>query len=257
MDDFYPRIISSSERYPIKNVIIFMLIGALIGLILSYFIPPVYEATSIITTNMEITPTGTVNELMYDSQINYISHLAYHLPVLEELFSLEAAQGHYLDNTEFVHEDTSVERELMDTVIKYRHTDPVIAARVVTTWGKLLYDALLEAYPHGVLVSEAKSRLDRIDSCVNNPENTTLTTFCANLTEEDITEITEEAKRTILVETELSLGLTREINISSYQPAFVPEKPLRFTRGSFILSGNFIGFLLAILFNEFIPNRRK
>lgn len=233
-----------------------MLIGALSGLMLSYLIPPVYEAVSIITTNMEITPTGTVNELMYDSQINYISHLAYHLPVLEELFYLEAEKGHYLNNTEFVHEDTSVERELMNTVIKYRHTDPVIAARVVTTWGKLLYDALIKAYPHGVLVSEAKSQLDRIDSCVNC-ENTTLTTFCANLTEEDITRINEEAKQIILVETELSLGLTREINISSYQPAFVPEKPLRFTRGSLILSGNFIGLLLAIMFNEFIPNRRK
>lgn len=256
MDDFYPKIISSSENYPIRNVIIFMLIGALSGLMLSYLIPPVYEAVSIITTNMEITPTGTVNELMYDSQINYISHLAYHLPVLEELFYLEAEKGHYLNNTEFVHEDTSVERELMNTVIKYRHTDPVIAARVVTTWGKLLYDALIKAYPHGVLVSEAKSQLDRIDSCVNC-ENTTLTTFCANLTEEDITRINEEAKQTILTETKLSLGLTREINISSYQPAFVPEKPLRFTRGSLILSGNFVGLLLAIAFNEFIPNRRK
>ena len=256
MDDFYPKIISSSTNYPIKNVIIFMLLGALIGLMLSFFIPPVYEAVSIITTNMEISPTGTVNELMYDSQINYISHLAYHLPVLEELFYLEAEKGHYLNNIEFVHEDTSVERALMNTILKYRHTDPVIAARVVTTWGKLLYDALLKAYPHGVLVSEAKSRLDRIDSCVNC-ENANLTAFCANLTEEDIARINEEAKQTILVETELSLGLTREINISSYQPAFVPEKPLRFTRGSLILSGNFIGLLLAIVFNEIIPNRRK
>lgn len=256
MGDFYPKIISSSEKYPIKNVVFFMLIGALIGLILSFFIPPVYEAVSIITTNMDITPTGSVNELMYDSQINYISHLAYHLPVLEELFILEAKQGHYLNNVEFVHEDTSVERELMNTEIKYRHNDPIIAARVATTWGQLLYDALLKAYPHGVLVSEARSQLDRINSCVNN-EDPALTTYCASLTEEDIAGITEEAKRTILAETELSLGLTGEINISSYQPAFVPEKPLRYTRGSLILSGNVIGFLLAIVFNEFIPIKRK
>ena len=256
MDEYYPRILSAKVKYPIRNVIILMIVGALVGLIVTSFLPPVYEAVSVITTNMEITPTGAVNELMYDSQVNYISHLAYHLPILEELFFSEAEEGHYLDNTEFVHEDTSVERELMKTNLKYRHADPVIAARVATNWGKLLYEALLEAYPHGVLVSEAQSQLDLIDSCVNDADST-LTAFCESLTEEEIKRINEEAKQTILHETELSLGLTREIIISDFQPAFVPEKPLRFTRGSFILNGSLIGFLLAITINEIIPNRKK
>ncbi|HPK26672.1 MAG TPA: hypothetical protein PKZ40_02910, partial [Anaerolineaceae bacterium] len=52
-----------------------ILLGALIGGVLSLFFTPIYEAKALVTTNMELRIDGTLTEIMLDAQINHIGEL--------------------------------------------------------------------------------------------------------------------------------------------------------------------------------------
>jgi hypothetical protein len=51
--------------------------------------------------------------------------------------------------------------------------------------------------------------------------------------------------------------LTKDIQISQYQEASVPAKAIRFSRGTFVLSGGLIGLIIALIFLEFPKKQQK
>lgn len=225
-----------------------MIIGGLLGWLVSAFLPPIYEATAVVTTNLSIAPDGNVTEIMVDAEIDHVGELVFHPAVIEGVIEAEAQLGNPL-NLEDLTTASSIERRLMNTLIKVRNADPTVAARIATSWAEVFFATLTDAYPHAVLVSDAQLRLDMLENCLTS-ERAMATNFCLDLNSSGADAIRAEANAVIVAESPASLGLTRYLNVSALQEAAVPAKPDAHRASTMVLAGAFIGLIGAIIFIE-------
>lgn len=252
--DFRPKIIHAKPAEWL-GVAGLMLLGALVGLILSLFLPPKYEAISRLTTNLEVVTGTNVTEIMVDSQVDLVGTLMFHPDIVERVRQSLADEGFTYTANELT-KKTKIERQLMSTLIKVRDTEPETAALIATTWAENAYERLNEAYSHALALSEAKASRAMLTACIEDTTKQTLP-FCRSLTEEKTNQLLSETERIILQESPLSLGLTSELNVSQYQPAPIPDRPIAFQRSILILAGALAGLVSALLFDELLTKESK
>ena len=245
--EFSPRIFHAKPTEWL-GVVGLMLLGALVGLIISLLLPPKYEAVSKLTTNLEVVTGTNVTEIMVDAQVDIVGTLVFHSDVIESVQQNLADEGLTYTATELTRK-TRIERQLMSTLIKVRDADPEVAALIATVWAENAYQRLNEAYSHALALSEAKASQAMLTGCIEDTTKQQLP-FCQTLTAENTDDLLSETERIILQKSPLSLGLTGEINISQYQPAAIPEYPVAFQRSILILAGALAGLVLALLLGE-------
>jgi len=115
---------------------------------------------------------------------------------------------------------------------------------------------LNEAYSHALTLSEAKASRAMLTACIEDTTKQTLP-FCQSLTEEKTNQLLSETERIILQESPLSLGLTSELNVSQYQPAPIPDRPIAFQRSILILAGALAGLVSALVFDELLTKESE
>lgn len=246
--NFSLRILGDPSSYPWQIIVIFMVVGGLVGLLLSVLKTPVYEASATLTTNMELVRNSNITEIMVDAEIEHVGTLPYYPEIIDKLIQKEKEQGNTI-SLEYLKKNGSIERELMNTFLKVRGPDPEVAARIATEWAQITFDRLQQAFPYAVAVSSAKQQLQEIDSCLNDPKKLDVP-FCKNLTADQADQIIETANQTIIAQSPYTLGLTVALNVSDYQPASVPTEPLWNARGTLVLSAMLVGLIVGIIFNE-------
>ena len=228
----------------------FMLLGAVIGLVISLLVTPKYEAVSKLTTNLEVVTNTNVTEIMIDAQVDIVGTLMFHPDVIERVKQALADEGLTYTATELTRK-TKIERQLMTTLIKVRDTDPEVATLIATTWAEKSYERLNEAYPHALALSQAKASQAMLTGCLEDITKQDLP-FCLSLTPDRADQILSETESIILQESPLSLGLTGELNVSQYQLAPVPASPIAFQRSILILAGALAGLVFAVLLGELL-----
>lgn len=222
-----------------------MIFFAIVGLLVSFVLVPKYEAESYLITNLELVQDTNVTEVMVDSQLELIGQLMYHPDITDEILRLEEFAANPITLAQ-LKKSSLIERRLMTTVIKVRDQDPEIATRIANNWVVIAFDRLSEAYVHALLVSEAQWTITSIEDCQTDPE-VIETGFCQNLTPEEVNNLTDEAQAVILAEAPKAMGLTKDLQISQFQPASVPDKPIQGARSNLMLSGALIGLLLSFI----------
>jgi len=227
-------------------IVVFMLIGALLGYGVSFLKQPIYEATALVTTNIALNEEGSVDEFMLDAQINHIGDLYYNSDVIQKLIEREAGKGLNLD-LETLKSMASIERRMLSTLVKIRHTDPKIAAQIASDWAEILFNKLQEAYPYAVELTTAKNTLFLLENCANPPEGVEPNAFCESMTKEDYDKALAKAKEIILKNSQQSLGLSEYLNVVQWQAAEVPARALVYHRGSMVFAGSVIGLLIAFM----------
>ena len=232
-----------------------MLLGALLGLVISLFLPPKYEATAKLTTNLEVVTGTNVTEIMVDSQIDIVGTLMFHPDIVERVRQDISSEGFIFTASDLVHK-TRIERQLMSTLIKVRDNDPELAALIATTWAENAYDRLSKAHTHALSLSQAKATQALLTVCSKDATKQALP-FCQSLTEEKAAQIASETKLIILEESPLSLGLTSELNISQYQAALTPDRPIAYQRSILILAGALAGLVLALILGELLSKESE
>lgn len=234
------------QQYLVSFILIVFLASA--GLVVSFFFPPEYEAEAFIITNMELVRETNITEIMVDSQLELVRQIMYHPDITGKLLSLEQAAGNPLTHNELL-DKSLIERRLMTTVVKVRDADPSIAARIASNWVEVAYKRLSQAYSHALLVSEAQWTITSIEDCQSDLL-VIETEFCQNLTAEQVARLADEAHAVILRESPYALGLTKDLQVSQFQPASIPIKPIQGARANLILAGGFIGLFLSLIVFE-------
>lgn len=247
--EFSPKIFHAKPT-DWQGVVGIMLLGAFVGLVISLMIPSKYEAISRLTTNLEVVTGTNVTEIMVDAQVDIVGTLVFHPDVVERVQKALSDEGLTYTFTELTRK-TKIERQLMSTLIKVRDTDPELAALIATTWAEKAYERLNEAYTHALALSEAKASQAMLTGCLEDATKIDLP-FCLALTPEKADQLLSETETIILQESPLSLGLTGELNISQYQPAPLPDKPIAFQRSILILAGTLAGLVIALLLGELL-----
>ncbi len=247
--DFRPRIFRArpTDWLGVAGI---MLLGALIGFTISLFLPPKYEAVSKLTTNLEVVTDTNVTEIMIDAQVDIVGTLVFHPDVVESVRQSLAEEGTSYTSTELIRK-TKIERQLMSTMIKVRDVDPEVAALVASTWAEKAYERLAEAYPHALALSEAKASQAMLTGCLEDPIKQELP-FCQSLTPEIVERLLSETETVILEKSPFSLGLTGELNVSQYQPAPIPDRPVAYQRSILILAGALAGLAISLLYGELL-----
>ncbi len=164
--DYALRLFGRKNLFPWLLVFACMIAGALLGALLSLALPPVYEARALVSTNLELVQDANITEIMLDAEINHIGELVFHPEVVSALIEKEASLGNPL-TLEQLKKITSVERQLMNTVIKVRDQNPEVAARIASEWAEILYTRLTDAYEHAVQLSSAKLQYNSIRDCLS------------------------------------------------------------------------------------------
>ena len=225
------------------------------GYLVSATLKPIFEARSTLTANIEIVRNYPITEMMVDSQMTLIGSQVFDSRVVEEVLEAENSVGNKLDYEVF-RKNADFERQMMNTIFKYRDRDPMIAQRVANTWAEAFHKRLTEAYPYGLEVSEARATLQSIINC-HVDESKKGTEFCLALTPGREEALKNEANAIIKEKGSLSMGLTSAFTIGTWIPADVPDAPLRFTRGSLILAGLALGMALGLMLIEFLPGGKE
>src|SRR5512133_1677598 len=91
--DYQPALVSSKLFRQWWIVAASMILGALIGLGLSYLFPPVYEAVFKVTTNTRLTVDPNINEIMVNNSLFHVGELVYQPDVLNQVIEDEKKQG--------------------------------------------------------------------------------------------------------------------------------------------------------------------
>jgi len=246
------------QRSFLKNwwvIALGMIIGGLVGLVVSFSLPPIYEAKFIIVTNVRIDDTKEITEVMLDAAINHVGDLAYNPVIMERLVDSMNKQGVSLTFDKII-DNTSTERRLNATHLKVRWRDPNISKQIANTWGLILYDMLQDGYKQSVIADDLTAYQDTLETCLLNETTSACGTYCGLSKEELQKEITRLGLEIATARNE-SLGLYSELTVSQYQEADYPEKPTFYEQHSLILAGMGIGFLLSLLLLEvWLPNRK-
>lgn len=247
--DYAPVILTFKQLKQWWVIAAGMILGALIGWTISLVISPVYEASFKVTTNINLAANPEVNEIMMDKSINHVGDLAYQPDLVAQVIKAESAQGINLSQEEFI-AISSVERKATATVLKVRWKDPITAAQIANTWGRLFFTSLQNGYTHAVVAEDLSVYQEELKSCLSEQNR------CGFEKEQLDDEIAANAEK-IAAETNLSLGLYPGLSVSSYQEAEISASPLRHARGSSIAAGTVIGFIASLIFTEWLFSRKK
>jgi len=254
-DVFFKPAIFNLKKNQFLLVSFVMILCALVGFIGSFLIKPNYEAKSVLVTNFELVEGANITELMVFSQLEIVRQIMLHPDITDEVIRLEQEAGNEISLDE-LKQMSVIEGRLNSTIVKIRSAEPEVAARIATNWVEVAYERLSEAYEHALLVSEAKWVLTSSEKCLTD-EKVFDTAFCETLSLDSLEKQTEEAQAVILAEGPKSLGLTKEIQISQFQPASIPTKPIQGSRANFMLIGALAGLVLSMIALEMPRNSKK
>lgn len=254
--DFHSAIISGKPGRLWWIIAAAMILGALIGLGLSYLFSPVYEAVFKVTTNVKLSGDPNITEFMMDNSILHVGELAYATPVVTEVIEEEKKQG--IDLTpEELHRISSVERQSTSTLLKVQWSDAQTAAQIANTWGKIFYASLQEGFKQAVLADELSQYQVTLQQCLAGAQAATASPSTCGFSKTELdAEIAQNAEKISQAESQ-SLGLYRELNVSDYQEASVQIAPIRYERGWLIAAGTAIGFVAGLLIIEIIISSKK
>jgi hypothetical protein len=232
-----------------------IVVGGLLGFVISSSLTPVYESDFIIITNVRISLSKEITEIMLDAAINHVGDLAYNPVVVDRLKDAMAKQGVILSFDKLI-DSSSIERRLNATYLKVRWKDPDIAMLIANTWGLIFFDMLQDGYKQALIAEDLTSYQAALETCLIDEDSAGCGTYCGLTKEALQAEITRLGLDIADARNE-SLGLYPELTISQYKEADFAEKPAYYEQRSLILAGMGIGFLLSLLLLEvWLPSRR-
>lgn len=225
-----------------------LILGGLIGLGLSFLFPPVYEARFEVVTNIDLVSNPNVTELMMDVELMHVGELAYSQSVIDGVIAAEKQNGINLDQSELLKIST-VERQITSTYLKVQWRDAATAAQIANTWGNLYYAALKEGERQSLVAAELAKRQTDLQDCLAGTATNQTAPICTGGKSELESQLAANTQDLASAQ-ELSLGLSPELTVDSYQEATVPGSPIRGERGWLVGAGAVIGFILALLVTE-------
>jgi len=254
-DEFPIKMLHNPRKYPWIILFVSISLGGLIGFLTGYFLKPIYEAQAKLTANVDIKENRPiVTELMVDMQILHVGELLFHPDIIQPLLDAEAALGNPL-TIESLYEIAAIERQGMNTLIKVRSNDPVLAARIANNWGNSAFERLEQAKPHAIRATEARQRIAMLNYCFPTTPNDfpwygpspDTVQFCEGLTFDEADSYLKEANLILLEEDTKTLGLSDSLNLSAFTPSSIPTKPIQYGRGTLVFSGALIGLVLGLI----------
>jgi uncharacterized protein involved in exopolysaccharide biosynthesis len=243
-------------------VILFTILGGLVGFLFHRLQPPIYEASAMIELNIDLTQSDfaqvhPLTELEQDQSISGAMALIASEPVLEQTVIAAQAQGIQFNEANLVlGRNIFLERKHANQILRVRHTHPESAAQIANLWSDQAFEALVEARSHATRARFLKEYLTTLENCPS-PQETSLDGpgICQLQTYEElqthIQTITEELQQELL----LGKGIIPAMRFDQIQSAAIPTTPSSFQSNVLVLSGAVLGFIASTLAISLYPKK--
>ena len=238
-------------------LLIFMVIGGIIGYSIFDTFPPRYEAAASIATGIDYTFSPELEDYEEDRAINEAGRLIMSDSVLNNVETTLKSKGYMVSHQEIL--DTFYTERIDDLwTLRVTGSDPIIAAEFANTWLDEAYTQLDDAFKNAQDAYALTEYINSLEDCLQaDPVEAQQYALC-NISSTD--EINKEIERvTNQRNDELILARAQypAMRYSIVSEAYPPSEPDFHSRGILVLSSSVFGLVFAILVVFLIPFGKK
>lgn len=234
--EFSPR--KSLERAFARWWVIVLVtaVGGMTGWAFHFFRPPVYEATAVITANMDFQKAA-----LTQNEEDYIFNAAGAIGTsteVENQIIVEAQKNGLPMDIYQLQQQMFLEREQSVWQLHIRDQDPKIAAELANLWAEKTFEALNTALSHAIQADQIQAQINTITT--SQPASGSSGLSPANQA------ILQNLSDKLLQEEQLSLGVVSIMKFTLAGSAAIPQKPVLYHLADLVLAGACIGFVLSL-----------
>jgi uncharacterized protein involved in exopolysaccharide biosynthesis len=233
--EFSPR--ESLERAFRRWWVIVMMtvLGGLVGWAFHFFIPPVYEATSFVTADMDF-QTRELTQYEQDYAFNSAEAISMWDDVVNQVVADAKIRAFPIEPGQ-LRQQMFIERRQSVFELHIRSHNPQIAAGLANIWAEKFYRALNGALVHAIQADQIQAQMDAINGSL-----TSASPVLSQQAQATLKNLSDE----LLQEQQLSQGIISIMKFTKTGSATVPLKPVLYQLANLVLAGASIGFVISL-----------
>jgi capsular polysaccharide biosynthesis protein len=234
--EFTPResLARALERWWV--IVLMTVLGGIAGWTIHFFRPPLYEATAVMTVNMDF-EKRELTEKQEDYAFNVAAAISNSIAVKDQIIAEAQIRGFPVDINQ-LQQQMFLERRQSVWEFHIRNRDPETAAQLASLWAEKAEEACNVALGHSLRADQIQSQISIItgsQSASGSPAiSTKYQATLQNLSDE------------LLQEKRLSLGILPIMKFGLTGSADVPPKPVLYYLANLVLAGACIGFIASL-----------
>jgi capsular polysaccharide biosynthesis protein len=234
--EFSPR--ESLERAFGRWWVILLLtaLGGMVGWTIHFFLPPLYEATAVITANMDF-QKGKLTQQEEDYTFNAAGAIGTSTEVENQIVAEAQKRGFPIDINQ-LQQQMFFEREQSVWLLHIRNRNPQIASELANLWAEKFYAALNADVVHAIRANQIQTQIDTINTSFSVSGSPVLSSG----TQAALQNLSDE----LLQEQQASQGVSSIMKFALTESATVPQKPVIFYLADLVLAGACIGFVVSL-----------
>ena len=224
-----------------------MVIGGFCALLVTGFIPPVYEASASYSVTIDYTRTGALSDVQEDQAMRGIGYVITSDEVVESVIDeIKLHQSDYSRNQ--FEKDSSLDREEFRWTLRYRSSDPAFAEKAAIIWADTSNSVIHEGLIHAQIVDSVTEVLWGLEDCLERSTSQFGTVdLCGLGGSQDIVNEIAQLSQLIQEEKSQTRGLFAHLTIQMVQQPRYPDSPVRHQKNLLTAAGIMSGFILSIL----------
>ncbi len=250
--NFTVKDVLSTAKDGWKLLVIGVILGGLIGLVISSWLKPSYESTAVFSFSIDYSRTGLLTDVEEDQAMEIAGDVINSSDVRE----IVAERANELDITvtsDQLQSDFIAERRFDQWLLKVRREEPSEAANLANIWGEASRTVLQNAQLAAWKADAIHRYILSLESCYQqSTSGLPAQPLCQASNSMQLQDEMERSGYDLAHWQELSRGLFPGLNFLWAQEAQAVDKPLQHSRGSLILSGCLAGFLAAAILSLFV-----
>jgi uncharacterized protein involved in exopolysaccharide biosynthesis len=228
-------------------VVLITVLGGIVGWAFHFFHPSIYEATAIITANMDF-QKRELTQYEEDYAFGVADAIITSTGVKNQIIA-EAQTGGFPIEINQLQQQMFLERKQSVWELHIRNRDLKVATELANLWAEKAIEALDVALGHALRADQIQDQINSIASSQPASGSSGLST--------EIQATLQNLSSELLQEQQLSLGLISIMKFALTGSAVVPGKPVLYYLANLVLAGACIGFIVSLwVVNNYKVQRR-
>jgi len=232
-----------------------MIVGGICALVLTNFLPPLYESSASFSVTIDYTKTGALSDIQEDQAMRGLGNLIVSDDVIENVINALNTQLPLYSREQF-DKESALDREEFLWTLRYRSSDPIFARDVVQVWVEISKTLIQEGLVHAQIVDSEREILWGLEQCLQHATSQNyVETLCGFASTNEIVDEIVILSKLINEEKKASRGLFSPLAVQIMKNPQIPLVPVRHQRNLFVSAGIAVGLLISFLLQGIIYYR--
>lgn len=237
-------------------IFVLALLGALIGWLIHFSQPPVYEAVARFSSGIDYVSTGPLTQYEEDTALNAIGDLVGSNDVLTKVDEAARAEGIVISPLDLARSIT-LEHRVNDWDVRVRYPDARIAQRLANLWSEQGQAVLVDRYRHAQQAEHLNWTMQALENCLASSAAAEPSSGqCSRGRIVDLQNDLQTIGQAYEQERLASQGMFSGLLVGPAAPVMVSARPVLFGQNQLILAGCLIGLLVGAVAVQFDLPRR-